>query len=221
MKALFWVLALFALAVGVSLGLRYNEGYVLIVLPATRVEVSLNFAILLAIFGFFVLYGLLRALFLALALPRRVRESRARRRNDKAARGFAESVRLYLADERRKAIDAVAGLRGEGAWSAPAALLAARAAGELGDEAARKKWLARAAEFDPKLAPPPGEEDKPAPPGEEAPPPGEKAELPAPADAPELAPPTAEGELDLTPPPGEADALPPPGEDAENGTAPV
>ena len=38
MKGLFWVLLLFAMAVGLSLVMLVNEGYVLVVLPPYRVE---------------------------------------------------------------------------------------------------------------------------------------------------------------------------------------
>ena len=43
MKTLFWVVALFALAVGLVVAARYNEGYVLVVFPPYRIEVSVNF----------------------------------------------------------------------------------------------------------------------------------------------------------------------------------
>ncbi len=36
MRALFWLLTLAALAVGLSLAARYNDGYVLLVLPPCR-----------------------------------------------------------------------------------------------------------------------------------------------------------------------------------------
>ena len=42
MRALFWLLVLAVVAVGLSLAARYNEGYVLLVLPPWRAEVSLN-----------------------------------------------------------------------------------------------------------------------------------------------------------------------------------
>ena len=45
MKGLFWLLALFALAVGLSMAMRFNDAYVLIVLPPWRAEVSLNLAL--------------------------------------------------------------------------------------------------------------------------------------------------------------------------------
>ena len=47
MKALAWLLLLFAAAVGVVWGASSNGGYVLLVLPQWRVELSLNFTILL------------------------------------------------------------------------------------------------------------------------------------------------------------------------------
>ena len=59
MKAFFWVLGLFALAVGLVVAARYNSGYVLIVLSQHRIEVSVNFAVAL-------LLGMVVALHLAL-----------------------------------------------------------------------------------------------------------------------------------------------------------
>ncbi|MDR2613939.1 MAG: hypothetical protein LBC91_01245 [Candidatus Accumulibacter sp.] len=131
MKSLFWILALFALAVGISLAMRFNEGYVLLVLPPYRAEISFNLAVLAVVLAFGVLHALLRAAALLSSLPRRLRESRARRRHEKAAETFAEGVRLYLAGERRKAIDTLAGLRGESDWTALATSLSARATDEL------------------------------------------------------------------------------------------
>ena len=131
MKGLLWVLALFALAVGISLVMHVNEGYVLLVLPPYRAEISLNLAVLVAVLGFAALHILLRAAALTLSLPRRVRESRARREREKAAEAFGEGVRQYLAGEPRRAIDTLADVRGDEPWPALAASLSARIAGEL------------------------------------------------------------------------------------------
>ena len=67
MRALFWLLTLAALAVGLALAARYNEGYVLLVLPPWRAEVSLNLFVLAAIAGFFLIY--LLALLAIVILP--------------------------------------------------------------------------------------------------------------------------------------------------------
>jgi HemY protein len=134
MKSLLWILALFALAVGVSLVMHVNEGYVLLVLPPYRTEVSLNLAVLVAMLAFGALYAVLRAVALASALPRQMREAHARRKHEKATKIFSEGLRLYLAGERRRAIDALTDLRGEGDWGVLAASLSARAADEVRDQ---------------------------------------------------------------------------------------
>jgi HemY protein len=133
MKSLFWILVLFALAVGVSLVMHVNEGYVLLVLPPYRAEISFNLAVLALVLAFGVFHALLRTVVLLSSLPRRLRESRARRRHEKAVETFAAGVRLYLAGDRRKAIDTLAGIRGENEWTTLAASLSAQAADELRD----------------------------------------------------------------------------------------
>jgi uncharacterized protein HemY len=70
-RALFWVLLLAAAAVAITLAARYNPGYVLLVLPAHRVELSLNFLIALILIGFAALYAVLRVLAHVLRLPTR------------------------------------------------------------------------------------------------------------------------------------------------------
>ena len=94
MRALFWLLTLAALAVGLALAARYNEGYVLLVLPPWRAEVSLNLFILAAIAGFFLIYLLARAASHVLALPRAVAEFRARRQQEQAALALRDAWRL-------------------------------------------------------------------------------------------------------------------------------
>ena len=75
MRGLLWLLTLFALAAGVSLAAHFNDGYLLLVLPPYRAEISRNLAILLVLLAFAMLYALLRAAALTLSLPRRVRAS--------------------------------------------------------------------------------------------------------------------------------------------------
>ena len=47
MKALIWVVGITVLAVALTVGARYNTGYVLLALPSHRVEISLNLLIVL------------------------------------------------------------------------------------------------------------------------------------------------------------------------------
>jgi HemY protein len=130
MKSLFWILALFALAVGISLSAHVNDAYILFVLPPYRAEISLIPAILLAVTGFLTLYALLRVVALALSLPRRIRESHLRKKREKAAKSFGNAVRLYLQGKERKAVDVAAKLRDDEDWSELASLLLERASSE-------------------------------------------------------------------------------------------
>lgn len=77
MRALLWLLTLCALAAGVALAARFNDGYLLLVLPPYRAEISLNLALLVMLAVFVVLYGLLRGIALTASLPGRVREFRS------------------------------------------------------------------------------------------------------------------------------------------------
>ena len=94
MRALFWLLILAALAVGLAVAARYNDGYVLLVLPPWRAEVSLNLFVLACIAGFFAIYLLARAVSHTLALPRAVAEFRRRRQQEKAALALRDAWRL-------------------------------------------------------------------------------------------------------------------------------
>ena len=84
MRWLFWILGLFALAVALALALRFNAGYVLLVSPPYRVELSLNLFIFGSLLAIGLGYLLLRLVLGALELPARVREYRARRQRDNA-----------------------------------------------------------------------------------------------------------------------------------------
>ncbi|MBL8489863.1 MAG: heme biosynthesis protein HemY, partial [Rhodocyclaceae bacterium] len=96
MRALLWLLTLAALAVGLSLAARYNDGYVLFVLPPWRMEISLNLLLVLQVAGFLALYLVLRLIINTLRLPGAVQEFRARRRRDKAEGALQEGARLYF-----------------------------------------------------------------------------------------------------------------------------
>ena len=51
MRALFWLMVLFLLAALLAIAGHYNQGYALFVLPPYRVEIALNFLMLLALGG--------------------------------------------------------------------------------------------------------------------------------------------------------------------------
>jgi HemY protein len=151
MKGLLWVLMLFALAVGVSLAAHFNEGYLLLVIPPYRVELSLNLAMLLLLGGFLLFYGGLRAVALTRQLPRRVREFRERRQRAKTINTFNDAVRLLFEGRFSQAMKQAGVAHAAGQSPALAALLAARAAQRLREPEKLKTWLALTVQADARM----------------------------------------------------------------------
>lgn len=148
MRTLLWLLALFALAVGVSLAFGYNEGYVLVVLPPWRIELSLNLFVVLAVGGFLLGHLLLRVVSHTLRLPQAVRAFRERKRREKGARALREAVQQLFEGRYGHALKNAALSHGAGEAPALSALVAARAAHFLRDAQREEEWLKRAAEHD-------------------------------------------------------------------------
>ena len=84
MRALIWLIGIFALAVGVAMIAGVKGGYVLVVLSPWRAQISLNLFIVLLVAGVLLIHLLLRVLTRTLALPSRVAQWRGRRRRGKA-----------------------------------------------------------------------------------------------------------------------------------------
>ena len=148
MKGLFWLLALFALAVGLSMAMRFNDAYVLIVLPPWRAEVSLNLALAVLFGGFVLLYGALRGIALTLSLPGRVRAYRETQRKAKAASVFQDAVRLLFEGRFGHALKKAAEAHSAGEAPGLAALIAARAAQRMRESGKQEAWLDRATQDD-------------------------------------------------------------------------
>jgi HemY protein len=147
-RGLFWILALFALAVAVALGARMNDGYVLIVVAPWRLELSLNFLLLALLLAFVVFYLALRALDLTLGMPQRVREYRRRRQREKSGQIFQDAVRFLFEGRFGQALKRAGEAYEAGRAPALAALIAARAAQRLGDPARQQEWLDKAKQQD-------------------------------------------------------------------------
>ena len=146
MKALFWLLAVFAGAVALAIIGRGNEGYALFVYPPWRVELSLIFFIVLAAALFVVLYLSARLVHHTLNLPLHVRAYRERRRAEKARDALLGSAQAYLEGRFARA-ESDARLAFESGESRElAALLAARAAHQMRSRERRDAWLERASE---------------------------------------------------------------------------
>ncbi len=145
MRGLFWVLALFALAVGLSLAARYNDGYVILFVNPARIELSLTLFILLAVVGFIALHFFIRAAAFTLGLPERVRAFRESRAREKARHALFDALLSSLEGRYARAEKSASAAHAAGEEPGLAALLAARAAHQLEHPDERDAWLTRAA----------------------------------------------------------------------------
>ena len=148
MRALIWLVVLFAVAAGLAVAARYNDGYVLIVVSPWRIELSLNFFMVLLVAGFAALYGALRLVAQTLSMPAQVAAFRARKRQERASDALVNATRLELEGRHGQALKRAQVAYDCGASPGLTALLAARAAGALRDEPRKRLWLDRAREHD-------------------------------------------------------------------------
>lgn len=145
MRLLIWIVAIFAVAVGIAVLANANEGYVLIVSPPWRAQVSTNLAILTLMVAFFVFYALIRLLRNALRLPERVAHHRVRRRERKESLALHRALRALYEGRFSDALGYAKAADKVDGKSFEVALVAARAAHALKDERRSAEWLDKAA----------------------------------------------------------------------------
>ena len=144
MRSLFWLLVVFAAAVALVIVGRIESGYVLLIYPPYRVEVSMLFFAIALMAGFGLLYALIRLLGHTLSLPAYVRSYRARRRRERAHAALSSALQAYYEGRYSRAEKEAAVAFEGGSAPALAALLAARSAHQLRDFQRRDRWLDRA-----------------------------------------------------------------------------
>lgn len=141
MKFLSWLLGLFALAVALTLA-AHNPGYVLLVYPPYRLEMSLSlFAVgLLALFVFG--YLSVQLALAALRLPAYVRKFRAERAHAQGRAAMMEALSAFFEGRYAAAEKAAAHAMELGENSGINPIIAARAAHELREFEKRDAYLA-------------------------------------------------------------------------------
>jgi HemY protein len=149
MKTLAWLVGLFALAVAGALAARLNDGYVLLVLPPWRVELSLNLAVLLMLLTVAILYLLVRGVAALFALPAKVAAYRAQVAREKSFRVFQDAFRNLFEGRYGRALSKAREAWEGGAAPGLAALVAARAAQRLRRNDDQNFWLEEASRIDP------------------------------------------------------------------------
>lgn len=144
MRTLFWIIALIAMAVGLVIAARLNTGYVLLVVPPYRVELSLNLLLIVLFAGFVAGHVLVRMVSGTLRLPARVREYRIARRHRKALAVLNDALQNYFVGRYARAEKAAASLIKLGEHAGIGAIVAARAAHALRAYERRDAFLAQA-----------------------------------------------------------------------------
>jgi HemY protein len=96
MRIALWLLALFAIAVAFTLTARLDQGYVIVVYPPWRLELSFMLALLLLAGLMALAYAALRLGGIALNLSGDLRAWREKRRRDKADGLLLDALRAHL-----------------------------------------------------------------------------------------------------------------------------
>jgi HemY protein len=112
MRAALWILVLFAAAVAFTLAARLDQGYVIIVYPPWRMELSFMLALLLLAGLVALAYVGLRLANVALNLSGDVRAWREKRRQTIADKALLDAMRAHLDGDFKRAAE-LAGKAGE------------------------------------------------------------------------------------------------------------
>ncbi len=141
MKFLFWLLALFTAAVTLALTAK-NPGYVLLVYPPYRIELSLTLFILGLLTLLALTYFSLRLVMAALRLPNYVRTFREQRALSKGRTAMTEALTAFFEGRYAAAEKAAVRAMDAGEQSGINPIIAARAAHELREFDRRDSYLA-------------------------------------------------------------------------------
>ena len=144
MKGLVWFLVVAASAVGLALLANINEGYILLVTPPYRTEISLALFVFVLVLVFALTYSMLRIVVHTLRLPGYVAAFRLRQRESRAQESLRRAWRAYFEGRFGHAQQLAARTFELGESPGLAALLAARASHFMHDGERRDLWLARA-----------------------------------------------------------------------------
>lgn len=146
MRIFLWLIILVATAVGLAVTARFNPGNVVLFYPPYRVDLSLNFFLLLVILLFLLVYALLNAVRITLQMPSRVtqyRQGKRERESNKALREALKSLFEGRFGHSQKAAARAAELPDNAGL---AALIGARAAHRMRQSERRDAWLSKAQE---------------------------------------------------------------------------
>lgn len=152
MRWLFWILLTLALAIGVSMVLGNNEGYVLIVRQPYRLELSLNFLLIMIVLAFVSLHLMLRLVHYIQRLPASVRTYKETKRLKDGHAALLQSLHAITEGHYAAAEKSAARALDLGEDPALSALIAARASHKMHQKGQRDYYLAEAERLAPHAA---------------------------------------------------------------------
>jgi HemY protein len=135
-----------AAAIGIAVTARYNPGNVVLFYPPYRMDLSLNFFVVLQVLLFVLLYAVVRAVRATASMPARVAEYRQRKRERDGNKGLRDALKALFEGRFGHAEKAALRAAELPENAGVAALIGARAAHRMRQNARRDQWLARIAD---------------------------------------------------------------------------
>ena len=136
-------LAIFATAVGLAVASRFNPGNVVFFYPPYRIDLSLNFFLLLTALLFWLTFLLLNAVAVTQRMPSRVAAYRREKREREGNRAMREALKALFEGRFGHAEKAAARAVDSPDNAGISALIGARAAHRMQQAARRDDWLRR------------------------------------------------------------------------------
>lgn len=143
MRIFLTLVILFAVAISLAVGARFNPGNVVFFYPPYRIDMSLNLFLLLLALSFVVLYGVLGAIRTTQQMPGRVSAYRREKREREGNRAMREALKSLFEGRFGHAEKAAARAAENPDNTGLAALIGARAAHRMGEPGRRDAWLTR------------------------------------------------------------------------------
>jgi HemY protein len=143
MRIFLSLVILFAAAIGLAVGARFNAGNVVLFYPPYRVDLSLNLFLVLAALLFAVAYVTFNAIRSTRQMPQRVAAYRREKRDREGNRALREALKALFEGRFGHAEKAATRAAGSPDNAGLAALIAARAAHRMRRPERRDRWLAK------------------------------------------------------------------------------
>ncbi len=145
MRLFIWLVVMMAAAIGIAVTARFNPGNVVLFYPPYRVDLSLNFFMVLLAAAFLLVYFMVRAFNATVNMPRKVAAYRQHKRERDGNKGLRDALKALFEGRFGHAEKAALRAAELPENAGVAALIGARAAHRMRQQARRDQWLARIA----------------------------------------------------------------------------